>query len=97
MGEEGEAPTHLGLTRSFVKSLGGAPGPQNCLLPWARRSGAGSHRQELLPDMGHPLLLPLLGLLLQTCVPGRAWVPKRLRWELGRSRGGTSGSGVPRV
>ena len=40
-GEERESPTHLRLTRSFAKSLGGAPGPQNCLLPQARLRGAG--------------------------------------------------------
>lgn len=93
-GEERESPTHLRLTRSFAKSLGGAPGPQNCLLPQARLRGAGRPPTGLLPpDMGRPLLLSLLLLLFQTCIPGRDWMPEPLSGELGLELRGEGGGG----
>lgn len=33
--------------------------------------------------MGRPLLLPPLLLLVQTCIPGRDWIPERLSRQLG--------------
>lgn len=36
--------------------------------------------------MGRPLLLPLLLLSVQTCIPGTAWASKPLRWALGPDR-----------
>lgn len=56
------------------------------------------HGRDLLPDMGRPRLLPLLLLLVQTCVPGRDSTPKHLRGELGpehreEGRGGGLGAG----
>lgn len=74
--EEGGA--HASGPDSLFRKLSGRSpqGHKTCLFLGARLRGAERRGQKPFPDMGFPLrLLLLLLLLVQTCIPGRGWVP----------------------